>query len=116
MRLLHEVLKETVLKYPEKIAFENLGQDLSFSDFFQRIESLAGALAGFGIRRTDRVTILAENSVDYICYHYALGVLGAILHVINTRLSEREMIWMINNMLGNNSPEDIIFILLDVAL
>jgi fatty-acyl-CoA synthase len=97
MRLLHEVLRETVLKNPEKTAFENLGQDLSFSDLFHRIESLAGALAGFGIRKGDRVTILAENSVDYICYHYATGILGAILHVINTRLSEREMTWMVNN-------------------
>jgi fatty-acyl-CoA synthase len=97
MRLLHEVLRKTVLQYPEKIAFENLGQNISFSELFLRMESLAGTLAGFGIRKGDRVTILAENSVDYICYHYALGILGAILHVINTRLSEREMTWMVNN-------------------
>lgn len=97
MRLLHNVLQKTVLQYPKKVAFESEGQDLSFSDLFMRMERLAGALAGFGIKKGDRVSILAENSVDFICFHYAMGMLGAILHVINTRLSEKEIIWMVNN-------------------
>jgi len=97
MRLLHDALRKTVLHYPKRIAFENLEQDISFFELLQRMECLAGALAGFGIKKGDRVSILAENSVDYICYHYATAMLGAILHVINTRLSEKEMTWMINN-------------------
>jgi fatty-acyl-CoA synthase len=97
MKLLQDVLRETAWRYPEKAAFENLGQDLSFSQLVRGIESLAGALANLGIRKGDRLTILAENSVEYIYYHYAMGMLGAILHVINTRLSEREMTWMVNN-------------------
>ncbi len=97
MELLHDVLQRAVSTYPDRIAFENIGKEISFSQLFQRIECLAGMLVAFGIKRGDRVSILAENSMDYICYHYATAMIGSMLHVINTRLSEKEMIWMVNN-------------------
>lgn len=97
MELLHTVLKQAVSTYPDRIAFENMEEEISFSRLFHRIECLAGALVDFGIKKGDRVSMLAENSMDYICYHYATAMIGAILHVINTRLSEQEMIWMVND-------------------
>ncbi len=98
MKLLHDVLQKAVSIYPDRIAFENMGKEISFAQLFQRIECLAGALVAFGIKRGDRVSLLAENSMDYICYHYATAMIGAMLHVINTRLSENEMIWMVNDV------------------
>lgn len=97
--LLHEVLLQSMLKFPGRIAFETIetNKSITFAEFFRRIECLAGALADLGVKKGDRVSILAENCVDYIGYHYATAMLGAILHVINTRLSEQEMIWIINN-------------------
>jgi fatty-acyl-CoA synthase len=97
MELLHDVLQQAVSIYPNSIAFENMGEEITFSHLFRRIKCLAGALVDFGIKRGDRVSMLAENSVDYIGYHYAAAMIGAMLHVINTRLSEKEMIWMVND-------------------
>ncbi len=96
MKLLQEALFESARKYPENIAFDDLKAEISFSEMSQRVGYLAGALQNLGIRKGDRVAILAENSVEYIIYHYATCMIGGILLVLNTRLSDNELIWIVN--------------------
>ena len=71
--LLHEVLLQSMLKFPGRIAFETIetNKSITFAELFRRIECLAGALADLGVKKGDRVSILAENCEDYIGYHYA---------------------------------------------
>lgn len=70
MKLLQDVLEEAVSKYSDAIAFDSFGRQMAFSEVFQRVEYLAGAFQSLGIRKGDRVAILAENSVEYIICHY----------------------------------------------
>jgi acyl-CoA synthetase (AMP-forming)/AMP-acid ligase II len=56
-----------------------------------RISRLAGALAGLGIQRGDRVGILALNSDRYQEYFLAVPWIGAALNPVNIRWSPAEI-------------------------
>src|ERR1700759_4570965 len=56
-----------------------------------RISRMAGALAGLGVQRGDRVGILAMNSDRYQEYFYAVPWIGAALNPVNIRWSPTEI-------------------------
>jgi acyl-CoA synthetase (AMP-forming)/AMP-acid ligase II len=56
-----------------------------------RISRLAGALAGLGVQRGDRVGILALNSDRYLEYFHAVPWIGAALNPVNIRWSQAEV-------------------------
>jgi len=97
MDLLHDKLFEAATKYASKVAVCSAREETSFEEFSDRVESLAAALASLGLRKGDRVSILAHNCTDYLTYHYATSILGVILHVMNTRHVVREWLWAMND-------------------
>jgi fatty-acyl-CoA synthase len=96
MKLLHTLLEQAVAKHPNRIAFDCVDEQLSFANFFQKAENLAAALQDLGMKKGDRIAILAENSAEYIICHYATAMIGAILLVLNFRLTESELQWILN--------------------
>ena len=97
MKLLQDYLYDAARKYGNSVAFDSLDQERTFADFYERTVYLAGALEDLGIRKGDRIAILAENCSDYIAYHYATAMIGAILLVLNVRHTPTELVWAINN-------------------
>jgi long-chain acyl-CoA synthetase len=59
--------------------------------------ALAGKLVGAGVKRGDRVSLLAANSPRYIETLFAIARIGAIAAPINTRLMLEEMAGQIRN-------------------
>ena len=97
MKLIQDVCHEAALKYGEKIAFDSVTQQTAFKEFILRTESVAGGLDNLGVRKGDRIAILAENCMDYIVYHYATAMTGGILVPLNIRHTDIEMLWILNN-------------------
>jgi long-chain acyl-CoA synthetase len=64
----------------------------TYRTFTDRVARLAGALAGLGVARGERVAALALNSDRYLEYFFACWTLGAVAVPINTRWSPREQI------------------------
>ncbi|MDT5335426.1 MAG: hypothetical protein QOD90_931, partial [Mycobacterium sp.] len=56
-----------------------------------RIARLAGALAGLGVQRGDRVGMLGLNSDRYHEYFFAVPWIGAALNPVNIRWSPAEI-------------------------
>lgn len=76
---------------PDKPAlrFEDTVWDYAF--LASRIEALARAMQSLlGIRRGDRVAVLAQNTADYLALLYACARLGAMLVPLNWRLAVQE--------------------------
>lgn len=63
----------------------------SNADFVDRVSRLAAALAANGVRRGDRVAMLAQNSDRYVEYVFATLWAGAVINPVNTRWSVAEM-------------------------
>ena len=77
----------------------------TYRELNERASRIANALVGrFGIKKGDRVGIIAQNGVHYVDLMYGLAKIGAILVPFNWRLKPLELEYAANDC----SPEIII--------
>ncbi len=95
--LMHEVLADAASQFGDNIAFDAPDGMFTFTEFYDRVNKLAGALQTLGLKKGDRLSILAPNCANYIAFHYATSTMGVLLHVLNTRHVVSEMAFMLNN-------------------
>ncbi|HET9109872.1 MAG TPA: long-chain fatty acid--CoA ligase [Ktedonobacterales bacterium] len=69
----------------------------TFGETFARVERLAAALDGLGIRRGDRVATLAWNSTRHYELYFAVPCMGAVLHTLNLRLAPHQAGYIIKD-------------------
>ena len=69
---------------------------LTYAAVDARSDRLAQALAARGVRRGERVALLARNCLEYVEVELACAKLGAITAALNWRLAERELAHCIN--------------------
>jgi fatty-acyl-CoA synthase len=87
-------LKRHAERTPEKLALVDAhsGRRFNYAQFNERADRLASFLGNrLGIRRGDRVSILAQNSSDYYEVLFGCAKMGAILNTLNWRLAEPEL-------------------------
>ncbi|MBS0560076.1 MAG: AMP-binding protein [Proteobacteria bacterium] len=81
---------------PHRLALRYEGNDLPYAAFASRIAAVARGLAAeCGIRRGDRVAVLAANHPDYLVLLFACARLGALLVPLNWRLAVPELAYAI---------------------
>src|SRR6202008_3631344 len=61
------------------------------------IANAAAALDAFGLRKHDRIAILASNSPEFIIASHAASRLGAIVVPVNTRLAAPELVYILDD-------------------
>jgi len=64
---------------------------LSFREFKQRVDALAGGLAALGIGKGERICILAQNDAAYLVLYGACARQGILAYPINWRLTADEV-------------------------
>jgi acyl-CoA synthetase (AMP-forming)/AMP-acid ligase II len=74
-----------------RIALEGDGRSLSYAQLGERVCRLAHALMVMGIRRGDRIALLAENRLEYPEMQLAAARIGVILACQNWRQSGPEL-------------------------
>src|SRR5437764_3305481 len=83
---------------PHKVALRYAGQSLTYAAFWQRIVAASRALRSqLGVRRGDRVAMLATNHPDYLVLLYACARLGALLVPLNWRLAVPEQLYILDD-------------------
>lgn len=92
---------------PEKIAVEDgdTGRSLTYQQFYQHSQKLAGLLAFHGVTAGDRVALLAMNEIETFVLFFALQRLGATLVPINYRLARPE----VDHILNDCQPKLVLF-------
>ncbi len=70
---------------------------LTYATIYQRCCAVANTLKDFGIEHGDRVAFLAWN--DHRCYelYFSVSGIGAVLLPLNFRLSQRELVYILNH-------------------
>lgn len=63
----------------------------SFEEFFGRVDRLAWALAGLGVKRGDRVGTIAWNHHRHLELYVAVTSVGAVLHTVNLRMAPHQV-------------------------
>ncbi|MFZ6644500.1 class I adenylate-forming enzyme family protein [Undibacterium sp. TJN25] len=85
------LFRQQVKRTRHKTALEDEVRRFSYGELDERVNRLANALSARGIQRGDRITILAENRLEYIELELAVAKLGVILACQNWRQSDGEL-------------------------
>ncbi len=96
MPTLREVLNEKAQKYSDKTAFISGEKRYTFKQVNQRINSLTNALTNLGVKKGDRVGILAYNCPQYFEV-FMVAKAGMVCVPLNYRSVGRELAYFINN-------------------
>jgi fatty-acyl-CoA synthase len=72
-------------------------QKYTYADYAERTCRLAGALAGLGVKRGDRVGTFAWNSTGHLEVYFAAPMMGMVLHTVNIRLSAQDITYIVNH-------------------
>jgi fatty-acyl-CoA synthase len=100
-------LKRWNLYAPNSVAIQDgeTGREFSYRQLFEAASSGAAFLSrAFGIKKGDRVALLATNELESVFLFFALHRLGATLVPINFRLTKRE----VDHILNDSEPSLIV--------
>ncbi len=83
--------------FTEKVAVVHGDKHYTYQEFYNRVNRLASALKKVGVGKGDKVAFLCPNIPPMLEAHYAVPMIGAALVSINTRLSAREVAYIVNH-------------------
>lgn len=77
-RTLPQMLFEVAGRYPDRVALDFLGSQLTYAQLERKIRQAARVLSRAGVRQGDRVGITLPNCPQHVISLYAIMLLGAI--------------------------------------
>ncbi len=100
-----DILQRNARYYPQREAYVCGTERLTHAQWFDRAKRLASGLYQLGLRRQDRVAVLAMNCLEiYLCYS-AAEIASYICAPINYRLAPAEIAFMVQD----SQPKILIF-------
>ncbi|HTW43199.1 MAG TPA: long-chain fatty acid--CoA ligase [Solirubrobacteraceae bacterium] len=69
----------------------------SHAEVSARIDRLAHALHGLGVRQGERVATFAWNNQRHFELYFAVPCMGAVLHTLNIRLFDEQLTYIVNH-------------------
>jgi len=83
--------------HPDRIGVRDLERSMTFSEWNRRACRLANALLGLGLRKGDRVAVLAYNCVEWAEIYAAAAKAGIVAVPINFRLIANEVAFVVED-------------------
>lgn len=99
--LLTNFLKRAERYFPEKLIISRTSSEtihrIPYKDYVKRTHKLADALTKLGMKRGTKVASFAWNHHRHLEAYFAVPCAGAVLHMVNIRLSPEHIIYVINH-------------------
>ena len=92
-----EFMRRSRRLYPDQEAVVDGDLRLTYTQFFDRCDRWAAALAALGVGKGDRVAYIAPNTHAQLESFYSVPQLGAVLVPINYRLIADDFVYIINH-------------------
>jgi fatty-acyl-CoA synthase len=107
LTLQHALQRVTRLFPRKEIVTETDGEPhrYTYGEWGKRVAQLAGALQRAGVAQGDRIATFAWNTYRHFELYFAIPCMGAVLHTLNIRLFEDQLVYIINN-----AADKIIFV------
>ena len=83
--------------FPNRTAFVIDGQPITYGELNRRVNRLANAFLGLGLKKGDRVGLLFHNSLAYLESYLALYKAGLVWVRLNARLTAAEVRGMLDD-------------------
>lgn len=90
---MYRMVKNTKEKYPEYIAYDFMGNSVSYSEFLDEIEICAKALVEQNVGEGDTVTVCMPNVPQAVIMFYAINRIGAIASMVHPLSAENEILF-----------------------
>ena len=94
---LGEVLRTNARVFPDRLGARDLSRAMTFREWNARSCRLANALLGLGLRKGDRIAVLAYNCVEWMEIYAATAKAGLVAVPINFRLVANEIRYVVGN-------------------
>ncbi len=94
---IYDMYKRNGALFKNQIAIQSDNQKTTYGELFDQANRVAGWLNGKGIRKGDRVAILAKNYPQFFSLMGGIASAGAIMVPINFRLSADEIGYNLTN-------------------
>lgn len=98
---LNEVLKHQIEARPNKTLLFFQDDEISYSTFGERVNSVASFLKKEGVKKGDRVAIFLNNCPEFLYGWFGIVKLGAIMVPINVAFKEREASYILDHSEAN---------------
>jgi acyl-CoA synthetase (AMP-forming)/AMP-acid ligase II len=102
---LGDVIRKNAHWYPDVDAFVYEDQHLTHRQYLQRCLKLGSAWFKLGARRQDRISILAQNRMEFVEVYGAGELSGYITATVNWRLAAPEIQYILND----STPRILVF-------
>jgi fatty-acyl-CoA synthase len=95
--VLGEILARNARREPDRVALVFEDSSLTFAELDRRVNQLANALAGRGVRHGDKVAVLMYNGLEVVESFFACQKLGACPVPVNFRLAPSELAYILED-------------------
>ena len=106
---IYQFIRNRAEDHMGSVAIEYFGEEITYGELFQNIDTAARAFLANGVRKGDIVTILSANVPEALYCFYALNQIGAVANMLHPLLSENE----IKNAL--NLYQSVMLVALDIT-
>ena len=87
----------SVNRCPEAIAITYQNKHLNYSNWLNKISSLAISFKKMGLKKGDKLITLLPNTFEACTIHWACQLTGIVIVPINWRVKSEEIIFFLNN-------------------
>ena len=96
---LHDLILASCRRNPQKIALidSSCGRRITYAEYGDTVESLAGGLIAAGLRPGEVVAIFLPNTWEFCAAYHATTLAGAIPTLLNPTYREREVRYQLQN-------------------
>jgi acyl-CoA synthetase (AMP-forming)/AMP-acid ligase II len=94
--LLRDILISNAHRYPNKLALVDGNNKLSWGELNDKVNRVSNGLIGLGLRKGDRIAVLAENCHQYVELLFASTKIGVMAVCLNYRFSPQQLSRMMN--------------------
>ncbi len=92
-----DMIKRSAYHYPDKKAIIFKDKTLTYTELEAECNRVANALLSVGVRKYDRVAILAHNTIHHVITWLGCAKIGAIYLAINYLLRDKDISFCINH-------------------
>jgi len=88
---LHDEFRRAIRSYADRTAVVSPSSSMTYAELGVRANRTANALLGLGLRRGDRIAVLAENRPEFVETYVATANLGVTVIALNIRMHHSEL-------------------------
>lgn len=104
MKLVHDLLDNAVISFPEKYAVISEEGSTTYMELSDQVNQIARWLLVKGIKKGDRVVLILSNSIPLISCIFATSKIGALFVILNYEIKK----YTLDHILNDSEPAIII--------